>query len=163
MLLYNKRKVITSSDAEEFYELAKNTEPGQPTRINIKNYPDIEAKLLEMTNSLDPEPDVRKYYIREAKVERFIKGQGMDKGTDIIDPKATHPGKIRAFTIRTRIYASDDLEGGLFVVYTKDGYVGDVHLEVGDSLMYRTTNEYKIAKVTNGELANLVCYVHRHR
>lgn len=117
---------------------------------------DINNSLLKMLPSFGEDPN--EYEVREYNILEYQTG---DKFSEHID-RITR-GEPRQYSTSTIIQASDDLEGGELVIKSSDGFVTDLNLEIGETVMFSSSTKHEVLEVTKGVRLVLVAWIYKKK
>lgn len=178
--LYVKRKQIPLEEIKKIRETSDPNKPAlvqnekQKNFVNVnhrkclidnldpKLYPVFSEELLKIA-AMYPIDDINNYYVKEMQHLKYqAPGDHFRKhidrtGKDVEITSTTRHDRI--FSSSTILHKSDDLEGGEFLIWSKDGSVHTVELEVGDTLFFMSDYWHQILPINKGTRQVLVAWI----
>jgi predicted 2-oxoglutarate/Fe(II)-dependent dioxygenase YbiX len=124
--------------------------------IFINNYPDVCNALLQMINIWDPTLDPSDFTVKEFNYLKYGAGDKFTAHQDDNDKTVNR----RVFSTSTMINASDDLEGGDFVIYDDTQVPYRIDLDPGETIFFKSPTWHEVTEVKQGNREVLVAWIY---
>ena len=123
---------------------------------NPDSWIDINIPILSMLESFGENPkdfEVQEYNLLEyQKYDKFVKHKDR-----IVKPD--HPQ--REYSTSTIIQMSDNIKGGKFLIYSEDGFMDALDLQVGETIMFSSDTLHEVTEVEEGVRLVLVAWIYK--
>lgn len=124
---------------------------------DAKEWFDINGPILSMLESFGEDPN--EFYVREYNLLEY---QKFDKFVKHKDRIVTGDGRPeREYSTSTIIQMSDNLKGGKFLIWSDDGYMDSLDLQVGETVMFSSDTQHEITEVEEGVRLVLVAWIYK--
>ena len=118
---------------------------------------DINGPILTMLESFGEDPN--EFYVKEYNLLEYQKFDKFVKHRDRI--KTGYGMPEREYSTSTIIQMSDNLKGGKFLIWSDDGYMDSLDLQVGETIMFSSDTQHEITEVEEGVRLVLVAWIYK--
>ena len=126
--------------------------------VDRKKFPTVNQKLLNLLKVFRPDLDIKKFEVREYNFLIYNPGDHFTWHSDVIKPKGNN--RIRKFSTSTILSMTNDLQGGNFGIDDGSGYVADIRLQQGETLLFDSNTRHRVAEVIKGQRVVLVAWIY---